>query len=70
METKEYKNDFFDRAEAKGAAKALVRILSARGIELTSQQHELVMSCSNRAQVDVWVDRAWAATSASDVFED
>jgi hypothetical protein len=40
METKEYKNDFFDRAEAQGEARgkalgeatALLKILKARGM--------------------------------------
>jgi hypothetical protein len=70
MDTKEYKNDYFDRAEALGKAEVLVKILDARAIRLTGEQHDLVMSCTDPSQLDVWVDRALAATSASDVFKD
>jgi hypothetical protein len=74
MVTKEYKNDFFDRAEAIGEAKAkakvLVKILNVRAIDLTSEQSDLILSCTDSAQLDRWVDRALVATSADEVFKD
>lgn len=70
METKEYKNDFFDRAEARGKAGALVTVLRARSIELTPEQHELVASCLDLDQLGTWLNRAGTATSADDVFKD
>jgi hypothetical protein len=86
MATKEYRSDFLDRieaegvakgeargltlGEARGEAKALLKILSARGITLTSAQHDKVISCPDPGQLDVWLDRALVATSASDLFRD
>jgi hypothetical protein len=70
MQAKEYKNDFFDRAEAIGEAKALLKILGARGVELTSEQAEQIASCLDSQQLDRWLDNAATATSASDVFKD
>jgi hypothetical protein len=82
MVTKEYKNDFFDRAEALGEARGeargkaagkaevLIKILDARAIGLTGEQRDLVVSCTDPGQLDAWVDRALAATSVDDVFKD
>jgi hypothetical protein len=70
METAEYKSDFLDRIEAKGEAKALVRVMTARGIVLTTAQHDTIMSCTDNDRLGVWLDRASAATSADDVFKD
>ena len=74
METTEYKADFFDRvearAEARGEANALLKILKSRGIGLTEEQRETVASSTDPAQVDRWLDKALTATSADDVFKD
>jgi len=78
MQAKEYKNDFFDRAEAigeaigeaRGVAKALLKILRFQGIELTNEQEERIASCLDSQQLDRWLDNAGTATSASDVFKD
>lgn len=74
MQTKEYKNDFFDRAEAQGMAKgkaeSLVVVLEYRGMHLTDEQNDRVMSCTDADQLDLWLRRALAATSVGDVFED
>ena len=37
---------------------------------LTGEQRDLVLACSDLGQLDVWVDRALAATSADEVFKD
>jgi len=66
----EFKNDFFDRIEAQGKAEALIKILEARTVGLTGEQRDLVLACSDLGQLDVWVDRALAATSADEVFKD
>lgn len=72
--TKEYKNDFFDRAEAigkaQGKAEALVTYLRAMDIELSPEQHELVASCLDHSQLDTWLTRAATAGSTADVFKE
>jgi hypothetical protein len=70
MQTKEYKNDFFDRAEAQGEAKALVIVLKSRDMHLTAEQLDQVMSCTDSEKLELWVGRAAAATSVDDVFKD
>jgi hypothetical protein len=42
METKEYKNDFFDGAEAQGNATSIIEVLAARGIEVTGEQRAIM----------------------------
>jgi hypothetical protein len=68
----EVSSPFFRRLRqeglAKGEAKALVKILASRGIALTDEQHELLASCADSDQLDTWLDRALAATSADEVF--
>jgi hypothetical protein len=70
LETREYKNDFLDRCEARGEAKALLVVLQARDIELTSHQRETVTTCTDAGQLAEWISRAGTATSAGDVFND
>jgi hypothetical protein len=70
METAEYKSDFFDRVEAQGEARVLLKIFKSRGIELTDEQLDLVTSCADPDQLDLWADRALDATSAREVFKD
>jgi hypothetical protein len=78
MQTAEYKSDFYDRieasaearGEARGEAKSLVIVLEARGVHLTREQHDLIMSCADVDTLDRWLQRAAAATSAEDVFKD
>lgn len=78
METKDYKNDFLDRIEARGKeqglalgeGKALLLVLKSRGIEPTSAQHDLVIDCTDADQIEKWLQRASTAASADDVFKD
>ena len=74
----EYRNDFADRHEAIGEARGKVEgkaesvaiVLAARGLHLTAEQRELIMSCSDAGQLDLWLSRAVEATSASEIFKD
>jgi predicted transposase YdaD len=55
--------------EAKGERKALYMILSRRGIDLTAEQRATLDSCSDSAQLEQWINRAFTAASAADLFE-
>lgn len=70
MLTAEYKSDFFDRIEAQGEARALLKILTSRGIELTDEQQKMITTCTDLERIDQWLDLALTATSAGDVFKD
>jgi hypothetical protein len=78
MTTSEYEKTLAERihdqgmaeGEAKGEAKALLRLLAARGLAPSEAQRSLVASCTDSAQLDIWFDRAIKATTAAEVFAD
>jgi hypothetical protein len=78
MQTNEYPKTFLDRAyddgkaegEAKGEAKALLKLLDRRQLVPSQEQRQLVTSCTDIAQLDLWFDRAVTAGSAAEVFAD
>jgi len=78
MTTSEYEKTFVERihdqgiaeGEARGEAKALLRLLDARELDLTQGQREQVMSSTDAAQLDRWFDRAITASTAAEVFAD
>lgn len=75
-----YKDDFIDRYKAEGkiegkaegktegAAQMILRVLSARGMELPDEIRERVLACSDNRQLETWGDRAATAISLDDVF--
>jgi hypothetical protein len=78
MTTSEYEKTLAERihdqgmaeGEAKGEAKALLRLLAARGLAPSEAQRSLVASCTDPAQLDIWFDRAITAATAAEVFAD
>jgi hypothetical protein len=56
------------RGEARGEAKAVLRLIAARGLVLSQEQRDQVMSCTDAAQLDRWLDRAVTAGTAAEVF--
>jgi hypothetical protein len=39
-------------------------------MHLTSEQHDLVASCTDADKLELWLDRAATAASIDDVFKD
>lgn len=71
MQTAEYKIDYFDRVEAQGEVKALLKILKSRRIDLTDEQLEQVKACGDPEQVNLWIDRALDdGASAEGIFKE
>ena len=78
MTTSEYQKTLAERihdqgmaeGEAKGEAKALLRLLAARGLAPSEAQQSLVACCIDSAQLDIWFDRAITAVTAAEVFAD
>ena len=74
----EYKKTFIDRVhddgiaegEAKGEAKALLKLLDARRVALSAEQRERIISCTDPVRLDSWFDRAITAATADEVFGD
>ena len=54
--------------EIEGERKALLRLLERRGIVVTEEERERIAACADAATLDVWFDRAIAATVAAEVF--
>lgn len=78
MTTSEYEKTFVERihdqgvseGEARGEAKAVLKILDARRLAPSQEQRERVVSCADSAQLDIWLNRAITAATAADVFAD
>lgn len=74
METKnrEYKSEFarryFNEGEARGEAKAVLTVLSARGIEVPEEARVRISECTDLAQLEEWVRLAATARSVTDLF--
>lgn len=64
-----YKDDFIERYEARGEANAVLRVLQARGFAISDSIRERVLSCSDLAQLDQWLDRAVTSDSIAAVFQ-
>lgn len=70
-----YQSDFarryYDRGEAegqaRGEAKAVLRILSARGIEVSDDIRDLITGCTDLDQLDAWIERAATAEKIQDL---
>jgi hypothetical protein len=54
--------------EAKGEARTILRVLTARGFEVSAKVREQVLSCTDASQLDTWTDRAVTAASVEEVF--
>jgi hypothetical protein len=78
--TAKFKDEFVDRllaedeaegrakGRAEGEARMILRVLAARGMELSANVREQVLSCTDTSQLETWADRAAIAVSVEDVF--
>jgi hypothetical protein len=72
------RDDFIDglldqgraEGEARGEAKTLLRVLSARGFAVPDDVGERVADCTDTHQLEKWADRAVSASSITEVFGD
>ncbi|MEW2356722.1 hypothetical protein [Spirillospora sp. NPDC029432] len=53
---------------AEGEARAILKILAARGLEPSDEERARIRSCSDEEQLDVWLGRAVSAGSVAEVF--
>jgi hypothetical protein len=71
-----YKDEFVDRykaegrseGRAEGMAEMVLRILVARGFEVSAGVRQRVMACTDQGQLEAWADRAVTASSVTEVF--
>jgi len=53
----------------KGEAQMLLRIMTARGLDIPEHIRARVAECTDTASLEAWADRAATATSVADIFE-
>jgi hypothetical protein len=56
--------------EARGEGRAVLTVLDARGVEVSTAVREQILACTDLAQLDVWLRRAVTATTADDVIRE
>jgi len=49
-------------------AQMILRVLSARGLQVPAEIQRRVLSCADSRQLETWVDRAATAAFIEDVF--
>lgn len=53
---------------AEGEARAVLRLLARRGLTVSEEQRERVLSCRDLPTLEAWFDRAVVASDADEVF--
>jgi hypothetical protein len=61
--------EHFGKGEAKGEAKAILRFLKSRGLEVSEQQRALIEGTDDLATLDTWLDRVGVVTSTDELFD-
>ena len=56
------------RGEAKGKANALLMIVKRRSLAITDEQQHQIVTCTDLATLDRWLERAFSVTSMSELF--
>ncbi|WP_214102964.1 hypothetical protein [Acrocarpospora catenulata] len=56
------------RIWAKGMGRAILRFLGNREIEVSEEDRERIMSCTDLAQLDAWLNKSLTVTSADQLF--
>ena len=54
--------------EAKGKAEALLMLLRRRGLAMTSDQQHRIITCTDLATLDRWLDRAVSVASVDELL--
>jgi hypothetical protein len=56
------------KGEAEGKAKALLMFLKRNGLAITSEQQHRIITCTDLATLDRWLDRAFSVTSVDELL--
>jgi hypothetical protein len=64
----EGRNEGRIEGRAEGEAHSVLRVLSARGVSVSSEQEARIRACRDLGQLELWLDRASTATSADEVL--
>jgi len=73
MATPAYKSQFVDDLIEQGTVQArtayLLKVLDARGLQLSQSRREQIQACLDVERLDRWFDRALTAATAEEVFD-
>lgn len=53
----------------RGRAEDILRILTARGVDVGEEARQRILTCTDVATLDRWFDRSLTATTLSDVLD-
>lgn len=67
-ETYLYQSEYARSLMAKGEAESVLKLLSMRGIPVSDDARERVLSCGDVATLDAWLQRAIVVESAEELF--
>ncbi len=56
------------KGQAEGRAHSVLHVLEVRGIDVPGDVRERILSCSDVAMLDAWLERALTAKSAAEVL--
>ncbi len=59
---------WFAEGEARGEARAILRILERRSLAVSPDQRERIFACTETAKLEGWLDRALVAESTEELF--
>ena len=57
-----------ERGAVTSKVEDLMKVIKARGLELTKAQRNLVASCADLSQLDAWFDQALEAKTTDEIF--
>ncbi|HEU4537459.1 MAG TPA: hypothetical protein VFS00_25245 [Polyangiaceae bacterium] len=57
------------KGKAKGKAEVLVKYLEQKGVTLTAKRRQRIESCTDLAQLDRWLERAFAASTREELVD-
>ena len=57
-----------DQGAVKSKVEDLIKVIRARGLKPTQRQLELVTSCSDLSELDIWFDLALDAKTTDEIF--
>ena len=59
-----------DEGRAEGRAMAVLDLLAARGVSVSPEARQRILSCTDKSTLVLWLERAARATHISEVLEE
>ncbi|WP_309232677.1 MULTISPECIES: hypothetical protein [Nocardiopsis] len=69
-DTYEYSSAWTESLKAEGEARAVLRVLSKRGIDVPEKARRRISGCRDHDQLDAWLDRSVTITHIDQLFDE